>query len=244
MSSSNTEERLPRQNTAVSLNLMQQSVLFKKLALPDLEAVLLTGSIKHFAQNSYLFHRDDPANTICILVEGTVHLSQITLKGQQIIMHYLSPGEEIGILALFPDQVYPVTAVAATDCTLLCWSADTFHSLILQYPQLALNALHMMTNRFVVLQNQFRQLATERAEQRIARTLLKIAQKSGKRNKHGIHLTPPPSRQQLAEMTGTTLYTVSRICSQWEKDGLVHTNRRRLYINQLATLEAIVEDAA
>lgn len=235
-------EEITKQHTAVSLTLMQNSLLFKKLPPTELKDAMLAGCYRHVPKNSYLFHQDEPANYIFILVEGTIHLSQLTVQGQQVIMHYLSPGEEIGILALFPEQTYPVTAFATTDSTLLCWPADTFNALIEQYPQLAINALQMMVKRFVVLQNQYRQLATERAEQRIARTLLKIASKSGQQNKHGIRLTPPPSRQQIAEMTGTTLYTVSRICSQWERDGLVHTNRRWLQLKNQEALQAIVED--
>ena len=224
------------------LPLIENSVLFKDLKRAELKTICLAATLQEFSKDSFLFYEDDPAHNISILVQGVVHLSQLTTKGQQVIMHYLSPGDEIGILALFPDQVYPVTAVAATDCQVLTWSDATLSSLIQRFPQLALNALQMMTERFVVLQSQYRQLATERVEQRIARTILKIAKKSGKPGKQGIRLTPPPSRQQIAEMTGATLYTVSRICSQWEKDDLVHTNRRSLLLKNQEALQKIAED--
>lgn len=226
------------------LALMAQSRLFDGLNNVALETVYYAGTVQKYPKDSYLFYEDEPAHNISMVLDGVIHLSQLTVKGQQVIMHYLSPGDEIGILALFPDQVYPVTAVAATDSTVLNWPSQTLSSLFKEFPQMALNALQMMTERFVVLQNQFRQLATERAEQRIARTLLKIAQKSGKKDKNGIRLTPPPSRQQIAEMTGTTLYTVSRICSQWEKDEVVHTNRHSLIIKNKKALKAIVEEYA
>ena len=224
------------------LSLVKHSVLFKNLEPAALNAISVAGTLQQYRKDSYLFHEGDPAKNISILIQGVMHLSQLTPKGQQVIMHYLSPGDEIGILALFPDQVYPVTAVAATDCMILTWSSSTLASLIKQFPQLALNALQMMTERFIVLQNQYRQLATERVEQRIARTILKIAEKTGKIGKNGVRLSPPPSRQQIAEMTGTTLYTVSRICSQWEKDGLVKTNRRWLLLKNERALQKIAED--
>ncbi len=227
---------------AEHLALLKNSTLFQEISDSELETICKVGVLEKFSQDSYIFHQDESANTISILVRGIVHLSQLTIKGQQVIMHYLSPGDEIGILALFPDQAYPVTAVSATDCLLLSWSNTTLAALINQFPRLALNALQMMTKRFVVLQNQYRQLATERAEQRIARTLLKIAHKSGKCDVQGIWLSPPPSRQQVAEMTGTTLYTVSRICSKWEKDGVIGTNRRWLHIKKYDMLKAISDD--
>ncbi|WP_420631912.1 Crp/Fnr family transcriptional regulator [Candidatus Leptofilum sp.] len=224
--------------------LMKTSTLFKSLDDSAIKAIYEAGVLEKFRKDSFIFHQDEPAKTISILVHGVVHLSQLTVKGQQVIMHYLAPGDEMGILALFPDQVYPVTAVSAADCLLLSWPDKILAALIKQFPQLALNALQMMTNRFVVLQNQYRQLATERAEQRIARTLLQIAQKSGKNDSQGSWLSPPPSRQQVAEMTGTTLYTVSRICSKWEKEGIIVTSRKWLQIKKYDTLQVIIEDGS
>lgn len=221
--------------------LIKNSVLFKDLKEAELKTLCHAASLQTFSKDRFLFHENDPANKIYVLVKGIIHLSQLTPKGQQVIMHYLSPGDEVGILALFPAQVYPVTAVAATDCFILSWSSETLSALIKQFPQLALNALQMMTERFILLQNQYRQLATERVEQRIARTLLQIAAKTGKPANNGVRLTPPPSRQQIAEMTGTTLYTVSRICSQWEKDDLVQTNRRSLLLKNRDALQKIAE---
>ncbi len=230
------------QETSDFLPLIKKCVFFKELSDTELHQVMLNAHLRKHAKDSFLFHEDEPANRTYILVQGVIHLNQLTVKGQQVIMHYISPGDEIGILSLFPDQVYPVTAVAATDCVTLSWSRTELAYLITQYPQLTLNALQMMTERFVILQNQYRQLATERVEQRIARTILQIAEKSGKQAKNGIRLAPPPSRQQIAEMTGATLYTVSRICSQWEKDGLVHTNRRWLLIKEASALTKIAAD--
>ena len=222
--------------------LLKESLLFKALKEKELETLCNAATVQHFDKESYLFHANDPANHVFVLLEGVVHLNQLTPKGQQVIMHYLSPGDEIGILSLFPDQMYPVTAVAAANCTILKWSGETMSELVKKYPQIALNALQMMTERFIVLQNQFRQLATERVEQRIARTILQIAAKTGKAVKNGVRLTPSPSRQQIAEMTGTTLYTVSRICSQWEKENLLQTNRRSLLLKNEEALRRIAED--
>ena len=222
--------------------LLKESLLFKALKEKELEMLCNAATVHHFDKESYLFHANDPANHVFVLLEGVVHLNQLTPKGQQVIMHYLSPGDEIGILSLFPDQMYPVTAVAAANCTILKWSGETMSELVKKYPQIALNALQMMTERFITLQNQFRQLATERVEQRIARTILQIAAKTGKTVKNGVRLTPSPSRQQIAEMTGTTLYTVSRICSQWEKENLLQTNRRSLLLKNEEALRRIAED--
>jgi CRP-like cAMP-binding protein len=92
------------------------------------------------------------------------------------------------------------------------------------------------------VQERLRELATERVEQRVARTLLRLARQVGRKVEGGVLIDMPLSRQDLAEMTGTTLYTVSRILSQWEQQHLVETGRERILIRQPHGLVAIAED--
>jgi CRP-like cAMP-binding protein len=87
-----------------------------------------------------------------------------------------------------------------------------------------------------------REMATERVERRVARALLRLAREAGKRTEAGIEIAMPLSRQDVAEMTGTTLYTVSRLLSAWEQDGLVETGRQRVVIKQAHALVKIAED--
>lgn len=100
----------------------------------------------------------------------------------------------------------------------------------------------MVAGRFVQLQNQYRELATERVERRIARALLRLAAQAGQHEADGVCIDFPISRQDVAELTGTTLYTVSRTLSQWEKQGIVQSGRKRVLIRSLRTLAALAED--
>ena len=234
---------IPKKHTTEFLPLLEQSVLFSGLSTMERREILAFATIQTHNKESFIFHQYEPATSLFLLAEGVVHLSQLTVKGQQVILHYLCPGDELGLVALSPDLLLPVTAVAATECTLICWSKEKLNSLIIQYPQLILNALQLMTARFINLQNQYRQLATERVERRVARTLLHIANKTGKPIQEGLMLAPIPSRQQLAEMTSTTTYTVSRICSKWEKDGLVQANRHSLLIHDIAAFTALIDES-
>jgi CRP-like cAMP-binding protein len=108
-----------------------------------------------------------------------------------------------------------------------------------RHSDVALNALSALGTRYHEMQTRLREIATERVEQRIAHALLRLAKEAGRSTGTGIEIAIPLSRQDVAEMTGTTLHTVSRILSAWEGTGLVDTGRRRVLIRKLAELEAV-----
>jgi CRP-like cAMP-binding protein len=139
-------------------------------------------------------------------------------------------------------EVYPVTAQVAEDSTAACWSKEDFLRLVASFAKLALNAMEMMASRIQEFQDRFRELATERVERRLARTLLRLASQAGRKTEQGVLIDLPLTRQDLAEMTGTTQYTVSRILSQWETQKLVISGRERVVISFPHGLVQIAED--
>jgi CRP-like cAMP-binding protein len=111
-----------------------------------------------------------------------------------------------------------------------------------RYPRIAANALHIMAGQIREFQNRVRDLSTKRVETRIARTILRLARQSGKKVAEGVLIDLPLSRQDLAEMAGTTLYTVSRVISDWKKQEIVQSQRKRIVIRYPHGLVSIAED--
>lgn len=215
---------------------------FQELDDDALAAIVQVAHIRRVVCDAFFFYQDEPATVFYVLIEGQGRLSQITLDGDQVILGFASPYEEVGIIAVVHDAVYPLSLQAVTDCVALGWDSVILLDLMEHYPILALRALRMVTGRLVQLQEQYRELATERAERRIARALLRLAQQVGQAAADVVHIGLPLSRQDLAQMTGTTLYTVSRTFSQWEKQGLIESGRERVTIGSLSRLQAIAED--
>ncbi|MEA4906403.1 MAG: Crp/Fnr family transcriptional regulator, partial [Anaerolineaceae bacterium] len=122
------------------------------------------------------------------------------------------------------------------------WSQATLLALVQRFPRLALNATKVLAGHVREFQNRYRELATERVERRLARNVLRLAGQTGRKTEEGILLDLPLTRQDLAEMSGTTLFTVSRILSRWEDQGLVLTGRERLVIRVPHSLVSIAED--
>jgi CRP/FNR family transcriptional regulator, nitrogen oxide reductase regulator len=191
---------------------------------------------------SCFFLQSDLATLFYVLIEGRVRLTQVTAEGQQVILRFITPGEGMGIVAALGAMDYPASAEALGACQALMWEGRMVAALMERYPRLALNGMRLLAQRVREFQDRLRELATERVERRVARMLLRLARQSGHKVAGGILIDLPLSRQTLAEMTGTTLYTVSRILSQWEAQGLVESGRERVVIRHPHGLVVIADD--
>jgi CRP-like cAMP-binding protein len=108
-------------------------------------------------------------------------------------------------------------------------------------PYLSFDLMKLMTNYIQEMQERYRELATEKVERRIARALLRLTAQMGVKASDGA-IELAFTRQELAEMSGTTLYTVSRILSEWERQGLVEAGRERVMIRSPHGLVQIAEE--
>lgn len=221
---------------------LREIELFKGLSSHELGAIESAAQLKRFESDAFLYFQGDPANYLHVLLEGSVKLSQLTPEGQQVILRYASPGEAFAVIAVLSHIDYPVTAQATEHSLTLTWGRKAMKTLMLRHPQLALNALEALSRRTREFQDRVRELATERVERRIARALLRLARQTGRKVEEGVLIEMSLSRQDLAEMTGTTLYTVSRTLSQWESDGLIKSGREQVTIVFPHGLVTIAED--
>lgn len=217
-------------------------LLFTGLDNQQLAQVLHTGNQRNIAAGTYLYMQGDAAQTFFLLVQGRVKLSQVTLEGHQVILRYATTGESFGVVAALSGTDYPVSAQSVEDSQVLSWDQTSIHRLMSQHSVIALNALRIMSERVREFQDRIRELSTERVERRIARALIRLARQTGRKVEEGILIDLALSRQDLAEMTGTTLYTVSRTLSQWESKGLIKSGREQVIIRFPHGLVAIAED--
>lgn len=219
-----------------------QAPIFQGLDHPALVEVMRRSRVRRVEKDCYFFMQGDPADHLYIMMTGRAKLCQMTADGQQVIMKIAGPWQMIGGLAIVGGDVYPVCCMAAEDCTALSWSTADLAELLKRYPPLALNAARWMGEHVKETQQLFTQIATERVEQRVARTLLRLIAQTGQKERDGVQLNIPLTRQDLAEMSGTTLFTVSRILSQWEREGIIDAGRGRVLVKYPHGLVAIAED--
>ena len=223
---------------------LQQVPLFQDLDRIARADVIGRSENRQVDKDGYFFMQGDPADHLFVLTEGRVRLCQITPDGQQVILKFATPWEMIGGLAIVGvyESVYPVCCMAAENSRALTWGKEALHALLQRYPQIAINATQSMYHHVIETQELFTQIATERVEQRVARTLLRLVAQMGQMGPNGVRLDFPITRQDLAEMCGTTIFSVSRILSQWEKLGLIEAGREHVTVKYPHGLVVIAED--
>jgi CRP-like cAMP-binding protein len=216
--------------------------LFSGLAEHELATIARAAQLRHSKADHFFFFQDDLATAFYLLLEGRVRIVQSTPEGHQVILRMIGPNELFGGVAFLGDVRYPASAQALTPSTALVWSGEIMERLMEQHPKIAFNLLQIVARRLQELQERFRELVTDRVERRVARTLLRLVRQAGRKVEDGILIDFPLSRQDLAEMAGTTLFSVSRILSGWEKQGFIKTGRQQILITSPHTLVTIAED--
>jgi CRP-like cAMP-binding protein len=220
---------------------LSQTELFRGLDGPALDTVARAARLRRIRDGAIFFHQDQPATTLYVLIEGRVKFTQVTADGQQVLLRVAGPGEMFGAVAALGDAFHPATAHAQGDCAALGWRSEVIASLMEQFPRIAVNALRFMAGRLTEFQERYRELATERVERRVARTLFRLSRQMGRESDSGVLIDLPLTRQEIAEMAGTTLFTVSRVLSAWQQGGLVKTHKERIAILDVVALRAKAE---
>ena len=210
---------------------LKRVVVFKNATDADLHLILSNSVERSVEDGSFFFMQGDEAAYLYVLLSGQIKLLQSNPNGQQVNLRTIYPFQMFGALGIVRSQAaYPASAQALEDSSALAIKSELLHEMIKTRPYLSFDLMNLMTSYIQEMQERYRELATERVEQRVANALIRLAGQSGFRaeNDSGIDLSF--SRQDVAEMTGTTLYTVSRLFSEWERQGILKTGREKIRI--------------
>jgi CRP-like cAMP-binding protein len=218
--------------------------LFAGLTAADLTEVLREARSSRFAKNSAVFEQGADATSFFLLLHGHIRASKTTPTGEQIVARYVAPGEIFGVAPAIGLPHYPATATAVDDSVVLVWPSAAWPRLIARFPQLATNTLQTVGSRLQESHTRVVEMSTQQVEQRVAHALLRLANQSGRKRDDGIEIDFPISRQDIAQMTGTTLHTVSRILSGWEQAGLIESGRQRIVLREPHKIFVLAEQTA
>jgi len=216
-------------NQALFESTIRHVAVFKSASDEDVCLIASIGIQRAVEEGSFFFFQGNPAEYLYILLTGRAKLCQIATDGQQVNLRTLNPNQLFGAVgAVDENATYPACAQALEDSSAIAIRSADFRILLEKRPHLSFGMMKLMTGYIQEMQNRYRESVTEKVEQRIARVLLRLAGQSGKRVDEGVVIELSFSRQDLAEMAGTTLYTVSRSLSAWERQGLIATGRERI----------------
>jgi CRP-like cAMP-binding protein len=177
-----------------------------------------------------VFEQGGAAERFFVLLHGRLRVTQVTPEGHQVVVRMVSAGDLFGIAKVLQRTDYPGTATAVLESVALAWPMSVWSDVVDGYPVFAVNAMQVMGERLQEAQSRIKEFSTEIVERRVGHAVLRLARQSGYPEGNSIRIDFPISKQDIAEMTGTTLHTVSRILTAWEAAGLVSAGRQKLLV--------------
>lgn len=203
---------------------------FTSLARSEIREILDHATAKRYPEGAAVFREGAPVDRFYLLLDGFIRVVRTTPEGEQVIALHIPPGELFGIAPAIHRDTYPATAVAAAESLALGWPVRLWAEFGAKYAGFASETYRTLGARLGEFQARVTELATQAVERRVASALLRMVSQSGRKTEDGIEIAFPVTRADIAEMTGTTLHTVSRLLSAWEREGIVRSARRRVTV--------------
>jgi len=214
----------------VPLELLNNNFLFLGLS-PDEQRRLLSQMVEsRFDAGAYLFMEGDPADRLHLVTSGRVKMIKHSPDGHETILAIFDAGQIIGEVGVLVGRTYPATAQAMKPTTTLSLVRQAYVRLVQEHPALAWSLIEELSRRLQSAHETIRSLAVEKVEQRIARLLLRLATAAGEKQGDTVLITIPLTRQEIADMAGTTVETAIRVMSKLRRLGLVDSDQGRIRI--------------
>ena len=205
---------------------------FRRLDRAQIREILDQATPKRHGEGAEIFREGEEADRFFLLLDGYVRVVRTMPSGDQVVLRHIPPGQLIGIAQALGRTTYPATASAASEALTLSWPTRLWPTFLERYEGFGTETWATLGRRMQELNDRMAELATKAVEQRVASAVLRMVNQTGRKVEGGIEIAFPVTRANIAEMTGTTLHTVSRLLSSWEKDGIVESRRKHIVVTQ------------
>ena len=213
--------------------------LFRRVGADDRDRIADVSQIRSYEKGDRVFDEGDPSDFFYIVASGRVKVFKHGPNGNDVILEIFSAGGPLGAVAAYESRPYPASAAALEAATCLLIPRQAFFALLEENPSLVRGLLSSLSLRLVELTTRMAELTGGRVETRFARLFLKLADQLGRADRGGTFVGLPLSRQELADMTGTTIETSIRIMSRWGKDDVLRTEKDGFVIVDRDALESL-----
>ncbi|SFR50044.1 Crp/Fnr family transcriptional regulator [Litoreibacter janthinus] len=203
---------------------------FSKLDKRQIRTILDQATSRRYETGIAIFEEGHAAERFYMLLDGYVRVVRITPTGEQVTSLHIPAGQLIGIARALGRDTYPATAITAAECLALSWPMRLWDTFVAEYDGFATETYKTVGLRVGEMNTRIVEMATQQVEQRVANAILRLINQTGRKVADGIEIDFPITRQDLSELTATTLHTVSRLLSGWEKKGLVESKRKRIKV--------------
>jgi CRP-like cAMP-binding protein len=216
--------------------LLARLPLFQRVRPEDRVRIAAASRVQHVERGDEIFQEGESPETFVTVIAGRVKIYKRLASGRDLILHICGVGDPLGAVAVFENRPYPASAQAIESASCLLVPRQTFFGLLEQSPSLVRGILSGLTLRMIELTDRLTELTGAQVETRFAKLFLKLADQFGRDHPNGRWVPLALSRQELADLTGTTIETCIRVMSRWgkehvlvtEKDGFLLVERRAL----------------
>ena len=222
--------------------LLRATPVFSRLSPVDRRKIAEAASLRRYPKGTVIFEQDTPSEAFYTIASGRVKIYRLLPTGKDMILEVFGRGDPLGALAAYDGRPFPASAAALEDTVCVIIPRPVFFRLLEEHPSLVRGLMLGLTHRLVELTNRITELSGTRIEPRFARLFLKLASDVGRKERGGTLVPLALSRQELADMTGTTIETAIRIMSRWGKEGLVRTEKDGFVILDRQGLETLAAE--
>ena len=220
--------RLNWPNSEAPDALVGHSALLAGLSPQQRSEILACARITNFARNETLFSQDQMIHKLIMIRTGSVKLTQLSPDGKEVILWLNGPGDAVGMHADADGSNHSCSAQAMERCQVFVWESHLLQMLISRYPRIQVNLGRILAGRLSELEERFCEIASERVPKRLALVLTRLLKSIGKESREGVEVVI--TREELAQMTGTTIFTISRTLSKWADFGFIIPRREGVVI--------------
>jgi CRP-like cAMP-binding protein len=213
--------------------------LFRALSGDGRARLAEVSALRFYEKGEALFAEGDTSDFLYTILSGHAKVIKSIPSGKEVILEIFGPGDPIGAIAAYEDRPYPATAVAIERTSCLLVRRAPFFGLLQRHPTLVKGFILGLTQRIVELTKRIPEVAGGRVETRFAHLFLKLADKAGRPGPEGTFIPMALSRQDLADLTGTTIESCIRIMSRWGKEGTVRTEKEGFVLLDRPALEKL-----
>ena len=221
--------------------MLAQIPLFRRVGPEDRDRLAAESDVRSYERGERVFDEGDPSDFFHVIVSGRVKVFKKRPDGSDIILEIFSAGGPLGAVAVYESRPYPASAEAIEPTVCLRIPRPAFFALLEQYPSLVRGLLSSLSHRLVELTTRLAELTGGHVDARFARLFLKLATQMGRPERGGTFIPLVLSRQELADLTGTTIETAIRIMSRWGKDDVLLTEKDGFVVVDHATLKQLAD---
>ena len=212
---------------------LRKSLILSSLNENELTELAEMAIERRFEPGDSVFWEEDAPDWFYVVARGRIKVLRHSSTGKELIIAFFGPGEMFGEVAVFENKPYPASAQATVETVVFGIRSKDFLNFAASRPYVILRIINVLSGRLRDAQDRLRDLAGERVEQRLARTMLMLSVKLG--------ATLPFTREEMADMAGTTTETTIRLMSRLREGGIIQSSRGKIIILDETKLRLLSE---